>query len=149
MNDRYILGRAEKVDLPELDLFALPAKVDTGAYTSSLDCEFIEEQERDGKKVLVYIPLRPGRDNYKGQECTSTDYTYTEIKNANGVQHRFVVFISIVINGQTERARFSLSDRSKLRYPVLIGRKLIAQGNYLVDVTRGEGFPDDEEERGL
>ena len=32
-------------------------------------------------------------------------------------------------------AEFSLSDRSDLRYPVLIGRTLL-QGNFVVDVSR-------------
>lgn len=146
---KHTLGRAEKVDLPDYNLTQQPAKVDTGAYTSSLDCEEAHEVERGGKKVLEFVLLRPTRPGYTGQKHTSTDYTYTEITNASGTQHRYIVFANVVIGGQTHRARFSLSNRAKLRYPVLIGRKLIAQGNYLVDVAQGEGFPDDEEERGL
>lgn len=146
---QHILGRAEKIDLPEFGLTSLPAKIDTGAYTSSLDCEWMQEVDRGGQTVLEFVLLRPSRQGYTGKKHISTDYTYTEITNANGVQHRYIIFANIVINGETHHARFSLSNRSKLRYPVLIGRKLIAQGNYLVDVKRGEGFPDDEEERGL
>ncbi len=146
---RHILGRAEKIDMPAFNLHGLRAKIDTGAYTSSLDCESAVEIEKDGKKVLEFVPLRPGRPGYTGEKITLSDYTFTEVKNANGVQHRYIVFADIVINNEHQRARISLSDRSKLRYPVLIGRKLIAQGNYMVDVTLGQGFPDDEEERGL
>jgi hypothetical protein len=144
---QHILGRAEKVDLPEFNLKNLPAKVDTGAYTSSLDCEWMQEVTHGDKKVLEFVLLRPSRNGYTAQKHTTSDYT--EITNANGVQHRYIIFADIIINGESHHARFSLSNRGKLRYPVLIGRKLIAQGNYLVDVARGEGFPDDEEERGL
>ncbi|HEU5188019.1 MAG TPA: RimK/LysX family protein, partial [Candidatus Saccharimonadales bacterium] len=120
-----------------------------GAYTSSLDCEWMQEVAHGDQTVLEFVLLRPSRQGYTGKKHSTKDFTYTEVTNANGVQPRYIIFAPVIINGETHRARFSLSNRSKLRYPVLIGRKLIAQGNYLVDVKRGEGFPDDEEERGL
>jgi len=30
-----VIGMSELIDLPELELFLMPAKVDTGAYTSA------------------------------------------------------------------------------------------------------------------
>ena len=33
-----VLGRYDRIDLPELGLYDLHAKVDTGAYTCSLHC---------------------------------------------------------------------------------------------------------------
>lgn len=146
---RPSLGRAEQVDFPAFHLKNLLAKVDTGAYTSSVDCEYAKEVQKDGKNVLEFVLLRPGKPGYTGEVLYTDDFVHAEIKSANGVQLRYIIFADVILAGRPFTIRFSLSNRSKLRYSVLVGRKLIAMGNYLVDVTKGDGPPDDEEERGL
>lgn len=144
-----VLGRAERIDLPEFGLTDLPAKVDTGAYSSSIDCEKVELLQQGSEQTLSFVLLRPGRNGYTGNPVTTDNFDVTEVTNANGVQKRFVIFTDMVINGETVNCRFTLTDRSKLRYPVLIGRRFIREAGYIVDVTVGEGLPDDEEERSL
>jgi hypothetical protein len=146
---RPLLGKAEKVDFPKFGLKGLNAKVDTGAYTSSIDCEYIKEIEEDGKKVLEFVLLHAGKPGYTGDKLYSDDYVLAEIKNANGAQLRYIVMTEVILAGKSYTIRFSLSDRSKMMYSVLVGRKLIATGDYLVDVKLGEGPTDDEEARGL
>jgi hypothetical protein len=144
-----ILGRAERVDFPEFGLNGQMAKIDTGAFTSSVDCEHIQVVKKDGVDVLEVVFLRPGRDGYTGEKKYLTDFEHTEIKNANGVQQRYVIFTDMIIHGEQAKARFSLANRSALRYPVLVGRRFLRDTEYVVDVRKGEGFPDDEERRGL
>jgi hypothetical protein len=144
-----VLGRAERVDLPEYGFKNMPAKVDTGAYSSSIDCEKVELLQQDSEQILSFVLLRPGRDGYTGRAVTTKHFDVTEVTNANGVQKRFVIFTDMIINGQTTQCRFTLTDRSKLRYPVLIGRRFIREAGYMVDVTQGQGLPDDEEDRNL
>lgn len=144
-----ILGRAVRVDFPALGLMHQMSKIDTGAFTSSIDCEYAAVVERDAKEVLEVVLLRPGREGYTGKKHYITDFDRTEIRNSNGAQERFIIFIDVVIKGQAYSGRFSLADRSILRYPVLIGRRLLRDANFVVDVNAGEGYPDDEEERGL
>lgn len=146
---RPILGKSEKISFPQLKLNDVLAKVDTGAYTSSLDCEYIKEVEKDGKKVLEFVLLNANRPGYTGEILRSNEYIYAEIKSANGVSSRYMIVTPVVLRGQTYDIRFSLNDRSKMIYPGLIGRKLIAMGDFLVDVKVGEGPTDDEEARGL
>ena len=143
------LGRAERIDFPELGLTNQHAKIDTGAFTSSIDCEHAEVVSKNGKDVLEFVLLRPGRVGYTGENHSIEDFDYTEIKNANGAQKRYIIFIDIVIHGEHVKGRFSLANRAILRYPVLIGRRLIRDANFIVDVRQGEGLPGDEEERGL
>ena len=50
-----------------------------------------------------------------------------------------VAYFKINIAGKTIRARFGLSDRSKHRYPILIGRRTIS-GKFLVDVSTDENL---------
>ncbi len=139
------IGRASRVDIPGYGCRQLPAKVDTGAYSSSIDHEWAEV--RDG--ALHFVLLRPGVDGYTGTELVTRDFETTEVKNANGVQERYVVFPEVIVEGNAQRCRLTLADRSKLRYPVLIGRRFLREGNYIVDVTVGQGLPGDEEDREL
>ncbi|HSE29300.1 MAG TPA: RimK/LysX family protein [Candidatus Saccharimonadales bacterium] len=147
--NRPILGKSEKISFPEFGLTDVLAKVDTGAYTSSLDCEFVKEIEKDGKKVIEFVLLNTNRPGYTGKIFYSDEYLYTEIKSANGVQLRYMIVTDLVLHEKTYSIRISLNDRSKMIYPALIGRKLIALGDFLVDVKTGEGPTDDEETRGL
>jgi len=55
--NRPILGKSESISFPKLNLHNVLAKVDTGAYTSSLDCEYVKEVEKDGKKVIEFVLL--------------------------------------------------------------------------------------------
>ncbi len=146
---QLVMGRAERVDLPAYHLNDLPAKVDTGAYSSSIDCEKAEVIVKDNQKVVQFVLLRPGRPGYTGHVLTTQDFAHTQVTNSNGQQDRIVIFTDMIINGQTHGGRFTLTDRSKLRYPVLIGRKFIREAGYMVDVTQGHGLPGDEEERNL
>lgn len=142
-----VIGRSERVDIPSLGLAQVPAKIDTGAYSSSIDCSSVNLTEQDGRSVLEYVVLRPGREGYTGQAVATEDFEMTEVKNSNGVERRYVVFLDLGLEGQTHRCRITLANRSQLRYPVLIGRKFLRETGYLVDVTKGTGLAGDEEER--
>lgn len=144
-----ILGRSEKVDFPDLGINDLMAKIDTGAYTSSIDCEQARVIHRDGGEVLEFVLLHPGRKGYTGEKLFSKEFERAKIKNANGKQERYVVYIDMIIKQERIKGRFSLANRSALRYPVLVGRRLLREGAFMVDVRQGEGLPNDEEDRGL
>ena len=47
---KKVLGRKEKITLTELGLNLVGAKIDTGAYTSSLHAEEIRIEEVEGRK---------------------------------------------------------------------------------------------------
>jgi len=53
------IGRTERADIPEWELFDLEAKIDTGAYTSSLHCHHIEQKEKDGRTMVCFNLLDP------------------------------------------------------------------------------------------
>ena len=40
---KITIGRSDKADFPELSLFDIDLKVDSGAYTSSIHCTDIQE----------------------------------------------------------------------------------------------------------
>lgn len=127
-----ILGRSDRVDLPGLGLEDIHAKIDTGAYTSSLHCSRAEIV--DGK--LEFVLLDEEHPEFTGMKFRFKKYTQREIKNSFGeAEMRFVIKTTIKIFDQVIKAEFSLSDRDKLRFPILLGRKILRH-RFLIDVTK-------------
>ena len=128
---KQIIGRREEIDFPELGLFGITAKIDTGAYTTALHCHDIHE--RDG--VLYFKLLNPSHHEFNKQEIKYTSYLQKEIKNSFGeIEKRFIIKTIILMGKKKIKATISLSDRGNMRYPVLIGRKLL-KNRFLVDVS--------------
>lgn len=123
------------VDLPEWDLFGIEAKVDTGAYTSSLHCHHIETFKKQRKKHVRFNLLDPSHDVYNEKLFELPVHKTKTIKSSNGVAEKRIIVKTVMrIMDKKFEAELSLTDRSEMRYPVLIGRKLI-KGNFLVDVS--------------
>ncbi len=126
------LGRSDRVDLPGLGLEDIHAKIDTGAYTSSLHCSRAEIV--NGK--LEFVLLDEEHPEFTGMKFRFKKFTQREIKNSFGeAEMRFVIKTTIRIFDQVIKTEFSLSDRDKLRFPVLLGRKILRH-RFLIDVTK-------------
>ena len=127
-----ILGRYDRVDLPELGLYSIHAKVDTGAYTSSLHCH--RATVTDG--VLEFILLDEEHPEFTGLKFTFSDFEERDIKNSFGeVERRFVIITTLKIFNEDIATEFSLSNRGSLKFPILIGRKIV-RNRFLIDVTK-------------
>src|SRR5699024_11725237 len=59
-----IIGSTETVDLPELGLSKVPAKIDTGAKTSVLHCKDFRV-EKEGAKRYIYFRLQDDDKEYR------------------------------------------------------------------------------------
>ena len=127
-----LLGRSDRIDLPGLGLENIHAKIDTGAYTSSLHCSSVKVN--NGK--LEFILLDEEHPEFTGMPFKVKKFTQREIKNSFGeAEIRYVIKTTIKIFDRKIRAEFSLSDREKLRFPVLLGRRLL-RNRFLIDVTK-------------
>jgi hypothetical protein len=126
------LGRSDRVDLPGLGLVNIHAKIDTGAYTCSLHCSSAEVV--NGK--LEFVLLDEEHPEFTGMKFTVKKFSQREIKNSFGeAEMRFVIKTTIKIFDRKINAEFTLSDREKLRFPVLLGRKIL-RNRFLIDVTK-------------
>lgn len=131
-----VIGRLESIDFPEWDLYDINAKIDTGAYTSSLHCHHIKAYEEGGKKFVKFNLLDPSHDTYNDKLFKLPIHRKKVVKSSNGsTEERFVVKTKVKIFDRLFTAELSLTDRSEMRYPVLIGRKLI-NGRFVVDVSQ-------------
>jgi hypothetical protein len=127
-----ILGRSDRINLPGLGLFNIHAKIDTGAYTSSLHCSRAEVVNG----VLEFVLLDDEHPEFTGMKFVFKEFTEREIKNSFGVaEKRYVISTSVKIFDEEIITEFSLSDRDALRFPILLGRKIL-RDRYLIDVTK-------------
>jgi hypothetical protein len=134
--EKIVIGRREEVDFPELHLFKVPAKIDTGAYTTALHCIDVYELREGKDKVLCFKMLDPSHPLFTNEEIQLKNYTRRKIKNSFGhLEKRFIIKTKILMAGKEIETEVSLSDRSNLKYPVLIGRRLLSKG-FLIDVTK-------------
>lgn len=144
---KAIIGRAEAIDfiLSNVEYQSIAAKVDTGAYSSSVWASNIEEI--DGQ--LTFELLGPGHESYSGEKICMSKYQVVNIENSFGrSEKRYGVNLRVRFCGKKVSSFFTLADRSKKIYPVLIGRKLL-KGRYLVDVSIGHPVADEETEENL
>jgi hypothetical protein len=133
IDDMLVLGQNEYV-IFEGTALKLPARIDTGATTSSLHAEAIQPYERDGEKWIRFVLRDPATGT--AVEMESPLIRRIQIKEHNGPpQRRYVVELRIRIDSIECRTPFSLTDRGAFEFPVLIGRSFL-HGRAVVDVTR-------------
>lgn len=140
-----IIGRAEKADLAAIDAMQVPVKIDTGADACSIWAHTTDV--RQGNLYVIFFG--EGSEFYTGKEhvFTKSEYSLTRVANSFGHREiRYKVKLRIKVKGRTINGSFTLSDRSKKLYPVLIGRSLLFN-KFLVDVSRGEPLKEAEERR--
>lgn len=125
------IGRREIVDFPDLGLFGLVAKIDTGANTTALHCHHV----RIENGVLCFRLLDENHPEYDNREQRFEKFEEKLIKSSFGQSEmRYIVRTTIVIGKRKIKSIISLSDRANMRYPVLIGRRLL-KNRFNVDVS--------------
>ncbi len=131
-----LIGRREFIDFPLLSLFGLEAKIDTGAFTSALHCKDIEIRIIDGIETLCFKLLDESHPEYSNNEYTFPEFSKKVIKSSFGEsEERYIIKTMIQIAGKKINCSISLTDRTNMRYPVLIGRRTI-KGKFIVDVGK-------------
>lgn len=127
-----ILGRNDRVDLPGLGLIDIHAKIDTGAYTSSLHCARAEVV--DGK--LEFVLLDEEHPEFTGMKFTFDEFDQREIRSSSGeTELRYVIRTTVKIYDRTFRTQFSLSARDNMKFPILLGRRVL-KNRFLIDVSK-------------
>ena len=132
-----IIGAVEQVDLPELGLYGIRAKIDTGASTSVLHCENFEVFEKDGHRY-IRCELNDHPEVKQGKLITITFPVHREqvVKSSFGqAELRHIFITKIKLFDTLFDIKLSVRDRSGMSYPMLLGRNFI-QNKFLVDVSR-------------
>ncbi|GDX47678.1 MAG: ATP-dependent zinc protease [Bacteroidota bacterium] len=129
--NKLIIGRRDRVDLPELDLTDIDAKIDTGAYSCVIHCLNMKIIQRDGRPWVRFTLYD---DEEKKHEAPII--LYKSIKSSFGeVEHRCMIQTSLRLFENDYPIQLALSDRSTMKYPMLIGRRLLTD-HFIVDVSK-------------
>lgn len=105
----------------------LPARIDTGAAKSSLDAR---ELKIEGDMVEFKLPPK-----YGGLRLRLPVLEWRHIRTPEGTQRRPVVEMELCLGPKRIRSKVNLTDRSSVKYPMIIGRNFLMQ-NFIVDVRR-------------
>jgi hypothetical protein len=128
-----IIGRAAFVAFPEFGLELIPAKIDSGAYRSAIHAKNIQVIERDGKKILTFDILLGHKSANNTAHAETDTFRNVEIENSFGhSERRYEVKLLVEVDGRRFRTSFTLADRSKKKYPILVGRRLL-NGRFLIN----------------
>lgn len=114
---------------------SVPAKVDTGADSSAV---WATDIRMDKDHRLHFVLFDKDSPYYTGDEIIVEDYNVSRVRSSSGhTQIRYRAKLSVRIAGRRVKASFTLADRSKNIFPVLIGRRTLA-GRFVVDVSQAE-----------
>lgn len=137
-NEKIIYGFIEKATLVSKDL-TLPAKLDTGAKSASLNATHITEIEMDGKPYLSFtVPSKEGdiqfKCEYVGDVNIKIRYGETQANPLlrKSIQ-RPVVLMRIKLGDKERMIRVNLTNRKRFIYPLLLGREAIIAFDGLID----------------
>lgn len=139
-NNMKIIGRVEPVAFPEVNSKVHFARIDTGAKTSAI---WTSSVKLEGQRLAVTF-FGPRHKAYDSKKHYFDEYTSTVVVSSNGQsERRYKVKLLVIIGEKRIRASFTLADRSKQVYPILIGRNVL-RGKFIVDVMLGSPLIDDE-----
>tara|TARA_B100000287_G_scaffold431949_1_gene490239 strand:- start:252 stop:701 length:450 start_codon:yes stop_codon:yes gene_type:complete len=126
------IGWREWISLTDFKNFYLKAKIDTGATVSALHATHIKEYESNGSRFVKFRLYQS--EKYK--MIKKPIIGYKTIKNSFGKkQLRPLVNISIKIGNKIIDIPITLTRRSRMTYPVLIGRSALSK-NYRINPKR-------------
>jgi len=132
---QIIIGRKEKADFPDFGLKNILVKIDSGAYTSSIDCQSVELIEEDGNTFVEVQFLNSSRTEATDEKIRFSIFKSKKVKSSTGKSEvRYFIPGRIILFNNEYNTYFSLSKRSGMKAPVLLGRKLLNK-NFLIDTN--------------
>lgn len=132
-NPKLTLGWREWVALPDLNLPAIKAKVDTGARTSALHAFLIEPYTDAGIEMIRFL-IHPIQHNQDFEvECCTRIHDYREVTDSGGHREmRYVIRSEITVAERHWPIELTLTNRDTMRFRMLLGRRAM-ENHFLVD----------------
>jgi hypothetical protein len=124
--EKVRIGIAEEVVLLPWGV-RMPARVDTGAATSSMDARNVKVE---GRVVEFNLP-----EKYGGMKLRLPIVDWKYIRSSEAREKRPVVEVDLCVGSKQLRARVNLNDRSRVKYPMILGRNVLQRG-FIVDCEK-------------
>lgn len=133
---KITIGSRDRCDFPEFELYDLACKIDTGADSSAIHCHRIKViEDFRGVQNICFTLLDPSHNNFNDLEFRTGEFHERKIKSSNGIAtYRYVIKTKVVLFGQEIITDFTLADRENMKFPVLLGKRLL-RNRFIVDVS--------------
>ena len=133
MKNKKIVGAVELCDLPAFTITDLNVRVDTGAATSSLHVDNIEEFEVDDE-LWIRFDIHPDIHNFDRVVRREVKVEAKKrVKSSTATREkRYVIVTPIIMDSVQWDIQLTLTDRSEMTYLMLLGREAMS-GHFLVD----------------
>lgn len=109
---RPVIGLVEKIIIRGKKSKAVIARIDTGAEGSAID-----------SNLAAQLHLGPVVRTKR-------------IRSTHGTALRPVIMGEIVIAGRIMKNAFTIADRARMRYKVLIGQDILCRNRFLIDPSK-------------
>lgn len=134
--NKILIGWREWCALPDLNIPAIKAKIDTGARTSSLHAFDIKTSHTEHHD-RVHFCIHPIQGNSKVViQCHAPIVDERYIMSSSGHKElRCVILTQLVLGNLTREIQLTLSDRDPLRFRMLLGREALSK-NVIINPGR-------------
>jgi hypothetical protein len=148
------IGWREWIQLPELGIEHVKAKIDTGARTSALhafDIHYLDS----GDGVLVRFKVHPlQRDTTLTVSAIAPLLEKRHVRNSGGhAQERPVIKTPILLGHQQWDIELTLTNRDVMGFRMLLGREAVRRrflvdpgGSFLLSTPQTSSLPDEIDE---
>lgn len=138
LKEKILIGRVEWITLPDLNI-KHKSRIDTGAKTSSLHAQGIEEVQQGGE---LFVKFQSVDFEGKPKELIRKVESMQRVANpGGGSTKRYVIREKVKLGPIEKEISINLNDRSKMEYKFLVGRNLLL-GRFVVDVARSHVLGD-------
>jgi hypothetical protein len=121
------IGRSEKISFPELGIENVESKIDTGAFGTSLHVDGISIKD---EKLHFWI-------GHKNNRFVYSNYKVIKVRSSFGrIQERYSIKTTMYLGKRKYKVHISLTNRKKMKFPCLVGRRFLYKFGYIVDVRK-------------
>lgn len=127
MDEAVVFGACESVVLVDFGGKIVEAKIDTGATSGAMHVDNIEDLG-DILRIEICGVVR---------EFSKDEVTVVNVTSSNGITtQRYKIPIRVEILGKTYDVKIGITNRDNMKFPILIGRRFLAENGILVDVRK-------------
>ncbi len=131
--DLLVFGWREWVQLPDLGLPAIKAKVDTGARTSAIHAFELHPCVKDGVQHVEFLLHPRQRDTETVTACSAKVVDRRKVTDSGGhSEERWVIETTLAVGSHAWPIEVTLTARDNMLFRMLLGRTAL-NGHALVD----------------